>query len=167
MLETGASSLVQAQGLLAGVPIRPHEQQLRDEAIRLHVDERLSLKQVAERLGVSHHAVSMWCNPERAERHRQRNRQMSKAAQRQARQETRDAQVREHGGALNDAYRKVRLATQTLEELLEQPTGSTPSRPAIKLAATKLRGVEDELVRAARLASAPENSNGQPSGRSG
>lgn len=146
----GPASLHDAHRLLAGAPVLPHAETLKARARHLREAEGWSYHRIATELGVSHHAAAGWCNPELAEKRRARTHQQTKTWQRAAQLKARAKLVDEHGGALADAYRKARLAGQSLQEGLEMGGVSDEAAGAMQLAVTKLAQAEDEIVRAVR-----------------
>lgn len=154
--EMGVRSIEEAYRLLAGKPQIAHSDELRQRAVRLHVEERKNYAEIAAELGVSHHSVSIWCNPARAEQVRDRRGQQSKEARREASQAARAQEVLEHGGFIDDAYRKTTLAIQSLRELLDLDNQAPKARTATQRAIAKLQAAQDEMIAAVRGSAGPD-----------
>lgn len=147
---SGASNLNEAHRLLAGEPARRGDAQMKARAIELR-GKGMSYQAIATEVGASHHAVSTWCDPKLAEKRRARQNQQSKKARRAAGARARAKFMTATGGPLDDAFRKVRVAQQSLEEASTEQDRTKEQLAAIRLAVTKLQHAEDQIVLAARV----------------
>jgi hypothetical protein len=147
--EAQPASIVHAQRMLAFEAIRPHEDELREEAHSLH-QQGLTQKDIAAQLGVSHYAVASWLNPKLREQRRAKKNQQSKAARRALHDKQRKAAVARVGGPISHAYGHVRKALDALQEAADGQL-DREARQAVHRAIGRLHTAEDLIVKASKL----------------
>lgn len=125
---TAAYSYLRGRALPATGNRWKYPDEIRQEALRL-VDDGMEQQEVAELLGVNSSTITYWVDPEYRKQHqrksRDRNRRRRAAAKALAekeKREERDRAAKSAGGALADAYSKLRLHIEALDQAIKDAT---------------------------------------------
>jgi C4-dicarboxylate-specific signal transduction histidine kinase len=157
VLESGVPSIRAAMQLLRednkGLPAyRPSLFDLDERILEQVRDGSLARREAAEILGCSVTTVANRLDPaarrERVRRHKQKIRQTREAQ----RQQERDLAVKDAGGDADTLYTFIRQKGFKLLEKAQREAKTSDQRKHLEMAQRRLYEVEDELVKAAKLA---------------